>query len=382
MSLFEERTEEALLDEALAAAPEDIDTREGSVYYDSIAGTVQHEAELFADAALIAEQSSFKTATGEFLDLLADNLYIARLQREKAQTATYELNLTAASGALLEELDIEDGDRYIVNELYFLLRIDDNDSYYLEAEEGGTDFNNITAGTMAVPVETVDYLESATVGLQIRPGIEEESDDDFRARIQEALSAPTENANKQQYKTWCEDIEGVGTATIYPLFAGPNTVKAVLVDSNNQPCTAEIVAKVQEYIDPITRNTTVTVDGVEIVIGDGIGEGKAPLGAHFLAVSAVNFNITVKIVNLSYVSESESETIINKIKRQIESYFSMLTKNSNGTESIEVKLVKVSSLIASVDGVDDFDTVLLNNNENNITVPAGEIPHLLEIISS
>lgn len=382
MSLFEERTEEALLDEALAAAPEDIDTREGSVYYDSIAGTVQHEAELFADAALIAEQSSFKTATGEFLDLLADNLYIARLQREKAQTATYKLNLTAASGALLEELDIEDGDRYIVNELYFLLRIDDNDSYYLEAEEGGTDFNNITAGTMAVPVETVDYLESATVGLQIRPGIEEESDDDFRARIQEALSAPTENANKQQYKTWCEDIEGVGTATIYPLFAGPNTVKAVLVDSNNQPCTAEIVAKVQEYIDPITRNTTVTVDGVEIVIGDGIGEGKAPLGAHFLAVSAVNFNITVKIVNLSYVSESESETIINKIRRQIESYFSMLTKNSNGTESIEVKLVKVSSLIASVDGVDDFDTVLLNNNENNITVPAGEIPHLLEIISS
>ena len=111
MSLFEERTEEALLDEALAAAPEDIDTREGSVYYDSIAGTVQHEAELFADAALIAEQSSFKTATGEFLDLLADNLYIARLQREKAQTATYKLNLTAASGALLEELDIEDGDR-------------------------------------------------------------------------------------------------------------------------------------------------------------------------------------------------------------------------------------------------------------------------------
>ena len=382
MSLFEERTEEALLDEALAAAPEDIDTREGSVYYDSIAGTVQHEAELFADAALIAEQSSFKTATGEFLDLLADNLYIARLQREKAQTATYKLNLTAASGALLEELDIEDGDRYIVNELYFLLRIDDNDSYYLEAEEGGADFNNITAGTMAVPVETVDYLESATVGLQIRPGIEEESDDDFRARIQEALSAPTENANKQQYKTWCEDIEGVGTATIYPLFAGPNTVKAVLVDSNNQPCTAENVAKVQEYIDPITRNTTVTVDGVEIVIGDGIGEGKAPLGAHFLAVSAVNYNITVKIVNLSYVSESESETIINKIKRQIESYFSILTKNSNGTESIEVKLVKVSSLIASVDGVDDFDTVLLNNNENNITVPAGEIPHLLEIIST
>ena len=387
MALFTEYTEEELLERALAKAEENgIDTRQGSVFYDAIAGIVQLIAELFSTANQIFEQSSVITATGENLDALAEQLYIGSLHREKAEKAVYNVTLVAMEGVSDDLVEVEDGDRFTVNGLYFELRIitDDNDnvlSYRLEATEGGTEYNNIPSGTEAAPVETIDYLGSATIGTIITPGVDEEEDDDFRQRIQEMLAAPTENANKQQYKTWCEEIDGVGIATIYPLWAGPNTVKAVLIDSNGQPCTSAVVKNVQDYIDPITKNTKVTVDGNQITVGDGLGEGVAPIGAHFLAVSASNYSISVAITDLSIADGVDSEDVLDEIEEKITDYFTALTKASNGSTAIVVKLTKVSSLIIDVDGVNDFGSLTLNSASANVTVPVGQIPKLTEVVT-
>lgn len=305
---------------------------------------------------------------------------MSKLKREGAQTSQYNITLTAAEGIPFEEVDIEEGDRFIVDGIYFILRQNEDESFYIEAETPGADSNNIPVGTSALPVETIDDLASAKIGNIIRSGIDEEDDDAFRLRIQEMLSAPAENANAQQYKTWCENIKGVGTATIFPLFAGPNTVKAVLTDSNNQPCTSEIVKAVQDFIDPITRNTKVVVNGAEIIVGDGIGEGVAPIGAHFLAVTAINNDITITILNpLMYEGVSQDE-VISVIRKNIANYFSSLTKSYDAKKNITVKLIQVSSIIASTNAVEDFESVLINGKSLNYVVPAGEIPNLKEIV--
>lgn len=380
MALFKEYTAEELIEQAIKNAPDDIDTRQGSVFFDAISGSLNRLAQLFIDANIISEQSSVQTATGENLDILAANLYMSKLKREEAQTAQYNINLIPAIGIPFEEVDIEDGDRFIVDGVYFVLKQNDDDTFYIEAEIPGADSNNIPVGTSALPVETIDDLASATIGNVIRSGIDEEDDDAFRLRIQEMLSAPAENANAQQYKTWCENIKGVGTATIFPLFAGPNTVKAVLTDSNNQPCSSEIVKTVQDFIDPITRNTKVTVDGEEIIVGDGIGEGVAPIGAHFLAVSAVNNDITITISNVILSEGISKEEALTVMRKNIESYFSSLTKSYDAKKNITVKIIQVSSIIASSNGVEDFDSILINSKSLNYIVPAGEIPNLKEIV--
>lgn len=380
MALFNEYTTEELIEQAIANAPDDIDTRQGSVFFDAISGSFNRLAQLFIDANIISEQSSVRTATGENLDILAANLYMSKLKREGAQTSQYNITLTAAEGIPFEEVDIEEGDRFIVDGIYFILRQNEDESFYIEAETPGADSNNIPVGTSALPVETIDDLASAKIGNIIRSGIDEEDDDAFRLRIQEMLSAPAENANAQQYKTWCENIKGVGTATIFPLFAGPNTVKAVLTDSNNQPCTSEIVKAVQDFIDPITRNTKVVVNGAEIIVGDGIGEGVAPIGAHFLAVTAINNDITITILNpLMYEGVSQDE-VISVIRKNIANYFSSLTKSYDAKKNITVKLIQVSSIIASTNAVEDFESVLINGKSLNYVVPAGEIPNLKEIV--
>lgn len=381
MALFNEITEEELLEEALSNAPSDIDTRQGSIFYDAIAACVLQIARLFNDANILAEQSSVMTATGEFLDMLANNLYLNKLSREKAVTAQYSVNVTCDDGLGIDSLDIEENDRFFDENsgLYFLMKFDyteegDISSYYVEAEQAGTDYNDLLSGTQLIPVETIEFLSSITIGNLIRAGVDEEDDEQFRSRIQQLLSAPAENANEQQYKTWCEQIEGVGTATIYPLFAGPNTVKAVLTNSNNQPCEPEVVKAVQEFIDPITMNTKVTFEGEVYTVGDGIGGGIAPLGAHFLAVSAGSELLTVSIVNIVLVEGIDEEKVKEQISIAIKAYFNELVDNYNAKVQITVKLIDIISIIAAIDTVDDFVTIKINGETENYIVATGNIP--------
>lgn len=381
MALFEEYTEETILEELLSIGNEKgVDTREGSVFYDAVAAVTFRMAEIFSDLTIIAEQSSIVTATGEQLDILAEQFSINQIHREAPVKAIYELTLTPETDIVIDYLDLEDGDVFIVDGLFFNLRISEEGVFTLEASEYGIEYNSISSGTNAVPDETVDYLASAVVGELITPGVDEEDDDDFRLRIQEMLSAPAENGNAQQYKTWCEEIEGIGKATIYPLFAGPNTVKAVLTNSSNLPCSSELVAKVQEHIDPMTEEYAyiVDLDGVDTQLGDGRGEGAAPIGAHFLAVSAQAYEIDISISNMLINSEHDTASVKSQIETAIEDYISSLIKSY--TTNIVLKHHRVVSIIASIDGVDDFDSVSINNvTGSNVTVPTDKIPVLNEV---
>ena len=45
--MFEAKTYEALLAEVLAAAPEGIDTRQGSIFYDAVSGPIMKIAKMY-----------------------------------------------------------------------------------------------------------------------------------------------------------------------------------------------------------------------------------------------------------------------------------------------------------------------------------------------
>lgn len=385
--MFEEFTFENLMEIALNKADEaGVDTRQGSVFYDAIAATMEQIAELFINADIIREQSFIATATGDNLDMLAENMYIGRIKREQAVTALYSITLKTDEDGLInkdniENVDIEDGDRFVIDDLYFVFRIEEDGTFYIEAENAGTEYNNIISGKPAASIDA-EGLSEANIDYLIRAGVDEENDDDFRRRIQELLSAPSENANSSQYKSWCENIDGVGTAIIFPLFAGPNTVKAVLTDSNNQPCPDEVISLVQETIDPIKEHIKITVDDEEIEIGDGLGDGLAPIGAHFYAVSAPVKLFNIYIKELIYTDEYQNNhTIVNeRIVKEINAYFSKLVKGSSVTKEMKVKAIDIITIVSQVNGVDDFEDVSFDDNARVVVASAGTIPKINDII--
>ena len=51
--MFEDKTYEALLQEVLDNAPNGIDTRQGSIFYDAVSGVIIKIAELYIDLDLV-----------------------------------------------------------------------------------------------------------------------------------------------------------------------------------------------------------------------------------------------------------------------------------------------------------------------------------------
>lgn len=355
--MFESNTYENLLKDVLDNAPEDIDTRQGSIFYDAVSGILVKIAKLYTDLELIFSLSQIDTASGEYLDMKASEYGI---ERHAAVNAEYE--------AILIGTVAEENARFFYNGMYFALS-----GNVFTAEEPGESYNGIYPGTNAVPVDSAPTLNSAEFGNIIQYGADSEDDESLRRRLKDKISGTGENGNKQHYRIWCESVDGVGKARIYPLWNGPNTVKAVLISPSGLDCGSVIVNKVQQYVDPNTQGLTVLVGGTTYNVGDGLGEGTAGIGAHFTAVSAVR-----EFIDISVSVEINSEVSLADIKAEIENriaaYLKSIVMETPDSEEVVIRTSAVGAIIAGIDNVVDYSNLTINAGDANITVNNNNVP--------
>lgn len=345
--MFESCTYENLLRDVLESAPEDIDTRPGSIFYDAVSGILIKVAKLYTDLELIFSLTQIDTAAGEYLDVRASEYGIVRHSAVKAK---YH--------AVFEGAVPESGERFFSGGRYFSV-VSENNALYFEAEDSGTEYNGISAGTQAVPVDTIEGLTVAQFGELSEYGADSEDDESLRRRVREKISGAGENGNKAHYKIWCESIDGVGKARIFPLWNGPDTVKGVLISYDGLPCTADVVESVQQYIDP---------DGA------GLGEGVANLGAHFTAQAAkstvINISVTVEID-----TGANADLVKADLEKAVKSYFKEQVMNGNEEETI-IRFSGIGAVISGTAGVIDYSGLTLNGSTVNITADEVSVPVL------
>ncbi|MEG1894650.1 MAG: baseplate J/gp47 family protein [Oscillospiraceae bacterium] len=343
--MFEAYTYEQLLEDVLANAPIGIDTRPGSIFYDAVSGPLLKIAKLYTDLDYVSELVFIDSATGEYLDRRATENGVTRLP---ATNCRYNV--------LFEGVIPEIGERFFTDGRYFTLSKTDKDIYYLMAEEAGTNSNGVYTGTPAVPLNNIKGLTAATFGTIMELGTNEETDDDLRGRIREKIAGPAENGNRQHYKTWCEEVEGVGRARIFPLWKGPNSVKGIIVNTLGTPADAAVVERVQAYIDPDKDK-----DGE----GDGLGEGTANLGAHFTAAAAKE-----SIINVSYEAVLTTGSTITQAKEEtvaaISKHFKELALNTPENEDVVVRISSVGAIINGLSSILDYSNLTFNGKTANI----------------
>lgn len=362
--MFEQMTYEALLADVLNGAPENVDTRQGSIFYDAVSGICIKIAKLYTDLDLVLQMTSVLTATGDALDLRAGEHGIDRLQATKAK---YKVEFEGKAPKI--------GERFYTDGQYFILVQDDSGTYYLEAETAGTSGNGIYEGTNVVPVNTVEGLESAEIKGIYENGTDAESDESLRQRVLEKISGPAENGNRQHYKTWCESIDGIGRARIYPLWNGENTVKAVLIDGVGKPCSEEKAKEVQKYIDPADKGMTVVKNGKTYTVGDGLGNGVANIGAHFTAVAASPITVNVRF-EAQLRTGSNEETAKEEAEAAIEAHFRETVLGASSAEDTIVRVSQIGAIIAGLKSVIDYSGLTLNGAKDNIESGEDDVPVL------
>jgi len=342
------------MQECLELAPEEIDLRQGSVFYDAVAAACVKIAQYYADLRFAFDLVFVATAVDEYLDRRGVEYAVIRLP---ATVAQYDYSWTGTTGP-------KAGARFFSDGLYFTLRQKDG-TLYLEAETPGIASNNILSGTAAIPVNNIAGLATSTFGELIEPGSNSETDENYRDRIMEKIAGPAENGNRQHYKTWAESVAGVGRARIIPLFAGENTVMAVIIGTDGLPAAGAIVERVQEYIDPIINGKVFSVGGETIIAGDGLGDGVANIGAHFAAIAPKTV-----VVDVSFDVEVQSGTTFEQLKDDFSFLFVEHLKNLALTtpegEKAIVRFSAVSSLVFSLTGIRDYNNLTLNGAAKNV----------------
>ena len=363
--MWETRTYENLMREAIENAPRDVDTSQGSIFFDAIAAACLKLENFYSDLQRDFNLAFIATATGESLDQRAAEYQVFR---RSALPATYSFFWEGITQP-------DTGERFFTDGLYFELS-NEGGELRLVAEEPGTLSNSVISGTPAIPVNNIIGLTSTSFGERLIPGVDLESDDDLRDRVRSRISRPAENNNRQHYKLWAESIVGVGRARIIPLAAGANTVLGLILDTEGGPASGDILSAVQEYIDPRTLGHIFNVGTTPTPFGDGLGDGVSSIGAHFAAVAPAAVPISVT-ATIETESGADFEQIVEAVNINLRTYLRELALAEDWRPTVRIS--SISSIIYGVPGVADHFGLALNGGSGNLALSETQVAILGEV---
>lgn len=355
--MYEDQTFERILQRSLERVGVDVDKREGSLIMNAIAPVSAEHANIYILLDGIITDGYADTATRE---------YLIKRCRERG------IEPHAATNAVLKgkfNMEIPIGSRFNLEELnYVAIELiesaeEETVTYYyyqMRCETSGTEGNKYFG-----ELSSIDYihkdLEGSLVELLI-PAEDEEDTEILRNRYLSSFASSPFGGNKQDYKDKTNSLDGVGGTVVIPVWNGGGTVKLIIIDSEYHVASEELVAAVQEAIDPDPQGT---------------GSGIAPIGHTVTVVSAEAFAVDVSC-NITLVEGYQLVTVKTKIKEALEAYFLDMRKAwENG--GLVVRISQIENRILGVDGVLDVINTTANGSTENLVLEVDQLPIMGEL---
>ena len=355
--MYEEQTQDVILSRMLAKVSDDIDKREGSIIFDSLAPTSIEIMLLYAMCDYFLKNTFGDTAERDFL------IERAKERGLSPNPATYA---TVKAAFTPDTLDIPLGSRFSYDAVNYAVAEKVSAGIYLmKCETAGT-AGNLPGGTL-LPINYIPGLQTAELTEVTIPGEDEEDTEVFRARYLSSFESQAYGGNIADYKEKVNAIEGVGGVKVYPVWNGGGTVKVVFMTSEYRPPAAEFIDQVQTIIDPVANH--------------GEGVGIAPIGHVVTVVGAANSAIDVGL-HLTYAAGSFVD-YEEQIKAVIDDYFHELNTGWENTQVVNndqvsnsglvVRISQLETRILGIDGITDVEHTTLDGIEENLTLGVNEL---------
>lgn len=279
------------------------------------------------------------------------------IEFKNATMAKGQIQITNGTGTIIkgDVFETPDGTQFQAAETK---QVTTNDFVALECLQTGM-AGNVPENTITVIPTTIAGIVSVTNPEAFTLGYEAETKDELYQRYIDDLQKPITSGNIYHYQKWAQEIAGVKKADVKPLWNGDNTVKVLIVDQNSQPADADLIKQVQDYIDPYIGQE----DGTKK--GWGCGNGQAPIGAYCTVVSATALALIITVS----VKIKAGETLAN-VQNRCENALNQLLAGLVFNNDLDyVSYARVGAAILGVEGVADYDDLLINNGADNITIP-------------
>lgn len=209
-----------------------------------------------------------------------------------------------------------------------------------EAGMGG----NVAAGLISYMPIAISGIKSVINAEETHEGYDEESDEELKQRFGIFIRTPATSSNKYHYYLWAMEVTGVGDCRVIPLWAGRGTVKVMIVDSNGNKASDDLIQAVFDYI-----------------------EEKRAIGADVTVISPEVIEVTLAV---SVLGTLNTEMLLNEITAYI------LKK---GLDLRYLSEEQVVGMIMSQSGVEDCDNLTLNG-QKKIYIGAEEIIRIKEVV--
>ena len=338
------------MEEALARVPTGVDTREGSIIYDALAPACYQLAGFTMELRNTMLESYVVSATGEYLDLRAEEAGVMRIP---ATHAVVTASFTSSGG---QPYAVDIGSRFssIGDEpIYYAVTEKVSDGVYrLTAEESGSVGNEYVG--VLLPLDNFNDFGQALLTEITVPARDDETDESLRSRVIAEKGVGAFGGNIEDYTRMITDLDGVGGVQVYPAWQGGGTVLLSIVNNVFEVPSQELVSEVQEAIDPAI---------------DGSGVGLAPIGHKVTVRGPVQ-----KVIDVSFYMNVESganqSAIFDEAKTVIENYFLSVRQrwSNRGVTGYEAWIYRsqITSAILSIQGVANAAGIKLNSKDEDV----------------
>ncbi len=334
---------------------------EGSFAADNIQAVAKEILKYYDYIDFLQEQHYAETATGEYLDKKAGEVGVFRKKPAKATGfATFE----GTPGVMIPAgfKVFSDTYTYITKEIGY---IGDDGKVILpiEAEKAGKE-SNIPAGSIYRFDSGVGGIRRVHNEKAIENGTDLEDDEALRERTLLRMRYPGTSGNQYHYMHWAMEVDGVGRVRVFPIWDGPGTVKASILDSNQRVANEDLIKKVKHHIDND---------------GDRLGESLAPIGALLTVDTAKTKKLAIKgKVLLDFGSRLRREDLADTLKKKLQDYIDQ----SIAYKANRLTVAKVIDILYSIEGVQDITELTVNGVNDSIAFGSEEIPFVESVVLS
>lgn len=357
--MYENQTFETILNRMLDRVPNNVDKRDGSIIYNALAPAAAELAQAYIELDVILNETFADTATRTYLIRRAAERGVIPEEAKKA------ILKGVFKDASEEPFDVPIGSRYSLEDLNYVVieKIQDGE-FRLECETAGTAGNELYGSL--IPIEYVPGLATAELTELLIPGEDEEDTEVFRQRYLNSLQSEAYGGNISDYKEKTKKIQGVGGVKVYPVWDGGGTVKLVIIDSNFDPPSPELLNFVQETMDPVAMG--------------GKGVGVAPIGHVVTVVGVETVSVTIETV-ITFEDGYTWPDIEAAATAKIEDYFKELRETWEDESALVVRISQIEVRLLDLVGVLDIADTTINGLAQNLILGADEVP-VLDVISA
>lgn len=331
----------------------DVSAVEGTFSFDTLAANAKEFEKAYAEMDLIVEAAFPQTSWGKYLDYLAEEL--AGLDRRAATSAVAVLTVTGNAGAVIPKGSIfatESGINFLSDD-DTTIPSTGTASIKATAQTAGTG-GNVAAGAISKIPVSIYGVSSVTNEASAYDGYEEEADSVLLDRLLFAVRQPATSGNVYHYIEWSTSVSGVGAVKVMPLWNGNGTVKIVVVDTNKDVPSDDLLQEVR-----------------------GVIAQNAPIGATVTVVAPTvkTINISLKVTNGAGNADAIKTAVTEYLKKEV---FGTNYKNlSDLNKEITVSYAQIGRIIldeSARTGVTDYSALTINDGTTNLTVPADNMP--------